>query len=104
MSKEIVEIRGAKVFAGPGMWAFHAEAHVCDVQGNDVYVHVSEYDGMSEYTVSEKSVYAFMVENKGEPADGFLEEYTSLKASAASEYAKVFKTLRGLVTQMGKGI
>ena len=52
----ICEIKAKKSFAGPGMWAWLAEARVEDENVNERYVTVHYYDGET-YTVSEQSVY-----------------------------------------------
>lgn len=58
MSKiEVVEIRGKKSFAGPGVYGYDAEARVALEDGSELYVGVNEYDDFRHYTVSGKSVY-----------------------------------------------
>ena len=60
---EIIEMKAKKISAGPGSWAFVAEAVVATAGQADAFVTVQDYDGMTEYTVSEKSVYAFLAED-----------------------------------------
>lgn len=55
--KSITEIKGEKTFAGPGAWAYDAEAVVRDTETDSVmYVHVNEYDEFKCYAVSESSL------------------------------------------------
>lgn len=97
----VSEIKAKKVFAGPGQNAYVAESVVYDDDtGDAVYVTVQEYDGL-ELTVAEKSVYAFLAEDSGEPVSEFLEEYETVRESRKSEYAGVFDKLRSVIAMLG---
>ena len=102
MGKFVVsEIKARRVFAGPGNCALVAEANVFDDDtGDEVFVTVQKYDG-SEYTVAKESVYAFLAEDKGEPVEEFLEEYTSAAEAKKSAYAGVFESLKKALTALG---
>ena len=102
MSKMVIEeIKAKRIFAGPGMYAYVAEAEVFDDDtGDTVYVAVQEYSG-SEYTVSGKSVYAFLAGDGEAPADGFIEEYTKADDAKKSGYWKVFDILRKNIKVLG---
>lgn len=102
MGKMVVsEIKAKSVFAGPGMSALVAEAVVYDDEtGDEVFVTVQDYEGM-EYTVAEKSVYAFLAEDQGEPVSEFLEEYTKAEDAKKSAYAKVFDGLKKAMKVLG---
>ena len=96
----IEEIKAKRIFAGPGNTAFVAEARVKDMQRNEYFVTVQDYDG-TEYTVAKESVYAFLAEDNGEPASEFLEEYTKLKDAKTSSFANVFMTLKSVLNKLG---
>lgn len=93
-------IKSKRMFAGPGSFARIAEAEVITDADEVVFVTVQEYDG-SEYTVSEKSVYAFLAEDSGEAVEAFLEEYTNAADTKASAYAKVFDQMRKVLKMLG---
>lgn len=103
MDKIIVsELKAKRIFAGPGNYAYVAEAEVFDdATGDTVFVAVQKYAGGYECTVSKESVYAFLAENSGEPAGEFLEEYGSAQETKASEFAKVFDALRKAIGVLG---
>lgn len=96
----INEIKAKKIFAGPGTWAWIAEAIVEDNQGNDLFVTVHYYDG-ENYSVSKQSVYAFLADDGDEPASELLEEYDDYKDAKKSVYAKVFDALRKVIDKLG---
>ena len=97
---DIVEIRVRKMFAGPGNVAYVAEATVENDEGETFYVTMQDYDG-KEYTVSVKSIYDFMVNDNGDPADEFIEEYRSMANTKTSVYAEVFSKLKSAVDLLG---
>lgn len=97
----VIEIKAKRIVAGPGMCAYVAEAEVLDfASGESRYVTYQEYEG-KEFTVSKESVYAFLAENREDPASEFLEEYESARAAGASGYAGVFEMLKKVVAQLG---
>ena len=101
--KMIISMRGTRTFAGPGVYAIDAEAEVRVDNGETVYVHINDYDGFRHYTVSKTSIYDFMTgESDTDPEAVFTEEYTSLKETKTSEYARAFKALSAMVSQIGK--
>ena len=95
----ITEMKAKKVMAGPGAFVRIAEALVEDPE-RSVYVTVQYYDG-EEYSVADKSVYAFLDEDGAEPVEKLLEEYDSKDAAAESEYAEVFRVLCGMIEKLG---
>ena len=95
----IYEIKAKKSFAGPGMWAWMAEARVEDENANERYVTVHFYDG-EIYTVSEKSVYDHFDDDDGDMFNEFIEEYDNYRDARKSAYAKEFETLRKLIGKM----
>ena len=95
----ITELKAKKVMAGPGLFVYIAEALVEEAE-RQVYVTVQYYDG-EEYSVSEKSVYAFLDEDGADPVVDLLEEYDSKDAAAESEYAEVFRVLCGMIDRLG---
>lgn len=99
---KIYGIKSREVMACAGSWAVVAEAEVeIDNDNRDtVYVTAQEYDGL-ELTVSKQSLYAFLVENAGDPADGFLEEYRKWSDAKESAYAEVFARLKKVMKTMG---
>jgi len=96
---KVIEINAKKVIACAGSFALIAEALVETDDLKDAYVTVQYYDG-EEYTVGDKSLYAFLAGN-GKPPEEFSEEYTSAKAAGASAYAKVFDRLRKVIKMLG---
>jgi len=98
---KIYGIRCREVMACAGSWATVAEAEVEIENGEEVYVTAQEFDTL-ELTVSKQSLYAFLVGNAGEPADGFTEEYTAWKDAKASAYAEVFARLKKVMKMMGE--
>ena len=99
----VYEIRSKSSYAGPGMRGYDAEARVEDQYGNEVFVHVNEYDGR-HYTVSKTSIYDFMTGNAEDPNAIFDEEYSKLSDAKDSAYYKVFDTLNKVITRMEKGL
>ena len=53
----VMEVRGKRTFAGPGMWAFDAEARVVDRDETELYVSVNVYDAFKHYKVSRTSTF-----------------------------------------------
>ena len=103
--KTIISMRAARTFAGPGMYAVDAEAQVRQEDQSIVYVHINAYDMFRHYTVSKTSIYDFMTNaTEEDPEAEFEEEYSSLKETQASAYAKVFKALSSVISQIGKAI
>lgn len=96
---EIKGIKATKVFAGPGNFAWIAEAIVTD-ENDELYVTVQYYDG-EEYTVQKESMYEFLAEDGDEPEEEFLEEYDSFEAAGESKYAKIFEQLRKVLELLG---
>lgn len=99
---KIWEIKGKKVFAGPGTWSYVAEAKVVDEEDRERYVTVQEYDGSTEYTVSEKSVYDFLAGGDEEPVEELEEEYSKYADTAESKYRKVYELLLKVIAGMKK--
>lgn len=95
----ITELKAKKVMAGPGLFVYIAEALVEEAERH-VYVTVQYYDG-EEYSVSDKSVYAFLDEDGAEPVVDLLEEYDSADVAKDSAYAEVFSVLRGMIDKLG---
>jgi len=91
-------IKTKKIGAGPEA-AYVAEAEVKNGK-ETVYVTVQMYDG-EECTVSKESVFAFLAEDRDEPAGGFIEEYEDLdEAIEESEYGKVFEKLGNAIDEL----
>ena len=98
---KIVSIKAQKVYAGPGMWAFAAEAEVDTGADELTFVTINDYDG-AECTVAGKSVMAFLTGAAEEPVEEFSEEYTSLKeAQEKSAYGDVFVKLHKAIGMLG---
>ena len=95
----IIEIKAKKHFAGPGMWAWLAEALVEKDKGEAVYVTAHYYDG-EIYSVSKQSVYDYFVNGNDEAAEDLLEEYEDYKDAAKSEYKQVFSKLRKVIDML----
>lgn len=95
-------IKCKKVFAGPGTWAYVAEAKVVVKEPDELFVTINDYDGMCEYTVSKQSVYAYMAEDQGEPIEKFEEEYTRLADTKLSDFSGVFALLRRNIAALKK--
>ena len=99
---KVIGIKAKKVFAGPGSFAYVSEAYVEDEEsGRRYYVTVQDYDG-TEYTVAEKSVYAFLAEDEGDPVEEFAEEYTKLAETKRSKFAGVFALVNRTLTALMK--
>lgn len=96
----ITEMRAKKVMAGPGNFAYIAEAKVVDGNGKEVYVTVNYYDG-TEYTVQEQSVYDFLAGYGDEPCVEFAENYGALGEAKNSAYAEVFSLLCDEIDKLG---
>lgn len=92
-------IKAKKVMACPGSFALIAEAVLFE-NGEEIFVTYQSYD-TEEYTVSKDSVYNYMAEDVGDPAE-IDEEYTSLKEAKATRYGKVFAMLNRLVKKLGE--
>ena len=100
----VYEIRSKSSFAGPGMRGYDAEARVEDLYGNDVYVHVNDYESR-HYTVSKTSVYDFMTGKTDEdPNVVFDEEYDKLSDAKESKFFRVFNTLDNVIDLMEEGL
>lgn len=97
---KIEGIRARKVFAGPGNFAWVAEADVVKDDGEETQVTVQYYDG-EEYTVQRGSMYEFLAEDGDEPECEFDEEYDTWKEAKASGYAEVFRVLRYVINKLG---
>ena len=97
----IYGIRCREVMACAGSWVLIAEAAVEIEGGREVYVTAQEYEGYA-LTVSDRSVYNFIVGNVGEPVEEFSEEYSTWKASQESRYAEVFKKLKSALKMLGR--
>lgn len=95
----IEKISAAKVFAGPGMFAWIAEAVVIKDDEEEVNVTVQYYDG-EEYTVQDGSMYEFLAEDGDDPECEFEEEYDSWNAAQKSGYAEVFRSLRKVIDML----
>ena len=99
--KNVIEMRATRTLAGPGVYAYDAEAMVREHETQkEVWLHVNWYDGMKHYTVCEKSMWAFMVncEDDGEGFPEYLEEYEKLSDAKKSEYGKVFAELNRMLS------
>lgn len=95
----IIEIKAKKHFAGPGMWAWLAEALVEDDKGEKVYVTVHYYTG-EDYSVCKQSVYDYFVNGVEEITEELLEEYDNFEDSQSSEYKQVFSALRKVIDML----
>lgn len=97
----IKELRGKLTMAGPGSWAFDAEA-VVDDNGKTVYVHANWYDDFKHYTVSTQSRFDFLAGNTDDAPDGtVLEEYKSLRGAAKSKYIAAIKAANAVMNSLG---
>ena len=81
--------------AGPGSWGFDAEVEVQDIEGNmpnTYFVYAGEYDGMPAFSVSTKSIYAYLAGiSEDEPAkEEILEEYETIEEAQESRFARYF--------------
>ena len=97
---KVHSIKASKVFAGPCMMAYVAEATVDTDDNQTVYVVIQEYDGVN-MTVSKDSVYSFLAEDGETPAQEFLESYGTLKDAKTSVYAPVMLQLRKVIKMLG---
>ena len=98
---EISGIKAKKVFAGPGSYAFVAEAEIYDREKDAVvFATVQSYSG-EEYSIQEESVYDFLAGEGGTAAGAFLEEYSTWKNAKESGYAEVFEKLRKVLKMLG---
>ena len=97
---KIYEIKCRRVFAEPGQYAYIAEAQVEEEGGNDTFVAIQEYDGL-DMTVAKQGMYDFLCGDGGDPAEEFLEEYTSVEDAAGSAYAEVFRKLVEVIGMLG---
>ena len=95
-------IKCKQVFAGPGMYAFVAEAKVVVKEPDELFVMINEYDGFVNCTVAKQSQYAFFAEDGEEPDDEFIEEYKSFKETSNSQFAAVFAILRRNISALKK--
>ena len=133
--KYMCEINAKREMAGPGMWSFIAEAKVTGPDtAEEVYVSVSEYDGMDNLIVSKDSVMAKMAEmtaggeeddaewadlmdkmarwRNGEDVDfgvakeddDYIEHYEKMTAAKTSAYYPAFKALKSVLDAMGKEV
>lgn len=89
---KIYEIKCRKVFAEPGKYVYIAEAEVEESDGSATFVAIQKYDGL-DMTVAKQGMYNFMCGDGGDPAEEFLEEYTSVDGVSESAYAEVFRKL-----------
>ena len=89
-------------FAGPGEYAYIAEAKVVVQEPDELFVTVHDYAGMLEYTVSKESVYAFMIDDEGDPIEEFEEEYTDRTEAKTSLYWDVFALLERNIKALKK--
>ena len=103
--KSVVELKATRTFAGPGMYAYDADARVRDENDKELYVHVNAYDMFHVYTVSETSTYAFATnETDVDPEAEYLEYYENKTDAKQSAYWRVFDKLNGMITLIMKGI
>ena len=98
--KQITEVNAKRSFAGPGVYAFDAEATIWDSDtGDEVYVHVNLYDMFRHYTVGNASLMGDdIVETE------YSEEYERMSDAKGSEYYKVFDMLNKVLTRMEKSM
>lgn len=92
----IIEVKGKKIFAGPGT-SWIAEALV-EEKGSQKFITV-HYFSDEAYTVSKQSVYDYFEKNDIEPAEN-LEEYMSYEDAKQSEYNQVFNMLRNVIDML----
>lgn len=92
----IIEIKGKKIFAGPGT-SWIAEALV-EEKGSQKFVTV-HYFSEEAYIVSEQSVYDFFEKDDIEPVEN-LEEYMSYEDAKQSDYNRVFNVLRNVIDML----
>ena len=96
----IVEIKAKKIFAGDEGYALVGEATITDSDGNEVFVSGQIFNG-SDLTVSKQSMYRALAEDGADPAEDFLEEYSSFDDAEKSEYADAFRAVRNAVAILG---
>lgn len=84
----INSIKTAKVFAGPGKYAYVAEAEM-ERDGKILYATIQEHNG-EDCTVSKDSMFAFIAEDGADPAEEFIAEYKSADEAKAGEYGAAF--------------
>lgn len=97
--KSVIEVNAEKSFAGPGEWAYDAEACVKAPEGDTVYVHVNMYDMFRHYVVSKVSMMEDIVDDSE-----FIEQYERMSDAKESKYYKVFDALNKVITMMTKDI
>ena len=95
----IIGIRAKKIFAGPGTWAWLAEALVKDGRDEELYAAVHYYDG-EDYTVSRQSLYDFLAEDGDRMVSDYLEVYDDYEDAKKSEYAEIFARLRSVIDML----
>ena len=95
----IIGIRAKKIFAGPGTWAWLAEALVKDEKCGERYVTVHYYDG-EDYTVSGHSLYDYLADDGDEMVPDYLEVYDDYEDAKKSEYAEIFARLRSVIDML----
>lgn len=95
----ITELKAKNITACPGSVICVAEATVQDDEMNEVFVTYAEDDLGEHFTVSESSVYTYLVEDS-EEIPQTAEEYEKQKDAKGSAYWPVFallkKTLKGM--------
>lgn len=92
-------IKASKVMACPGSFALVAEA-VLKEHGEEIFLTYQLYD-TEEFTVSKESVYHYLAEDGGQPAE-ITAEYTSLaQAKRESKYGNAFAMLKRLCGKLG---
>lgn len=95
----IIRTRCKKTFAGPGMWAYDAEAKVED-RGEILYIHQNFY-GNDHFTVAEESIFDYMTgETEEEVIADFIEEYENLDEAQESRYIEIFKMLDQMIREL----
>ena len=96
----VYDMKGQMVDAGPGIAGPEAEATVSVDGGKDVYVHAWHFEGCCGYTVSEKSFFGHMNDEKPYNEEDCVESYDELGDAKKSAYYGVFKVLNQMMRLM----
>lgn len=103
MSSYIQSMRAGRVLSCPGVYGYDAEAVMVN-DGKELYAHVNQYNGMMNYTVSEKSIYDYMVNDAEDPGAEFTESYEELDEAKESEYYSAFEILDKMVRALSASL
>ena len=98
----IWQIKCKRQFAGPGVYAYVAEAKVVVEEPDELFVTVHDYDGFLNYTVAKESIYAYLIDDEGGPVEDLLENYEEKAAAKKSAFADVFALLEKNIAALKK--